>query len=139
MSIEFRELNFLAILIAAIGTFLLGAVWYTVLFGKRRTEAMGYTEEELALLARASARNFGFMFIAYLAVAFVLASLIQGLGITSFGGGAALGALVWFGLAAAIGLTGHLVSTKPLSVFLIDIGFQLVFLALAGGLLAVWQ
>jgi hypothetical protein len=50
-----------------------------------------------------------------------------------------LGSLVWAVFAFTIGLTGNMFSDKPLSAFLLDTGYQLVYLNVMGGILAAWR
>ena len=47
LGIDFGSLNYLAILVAAVATFMLGSVWYTALFGKAWQKAHGVTEEDM--------------------------------------------------------------------------------------------
>ena len=54
LSINFGAINYWAVLVAAVATFLLGAVWYTVLFGSQRRQLLGYTEEQLKQMEQAA-------------------------------------------------------------------------------------
>jgi hypothetical protein len=72
------------------------------------------------------------MIACYLVLALVLALLIGAMPEKTALGGAALGVLVWVGPAAALGLTGWLASNKPIGVYFIDVGCELVYLILMG-------
>ncbi len=46
-SIDFKAINYWAVLVSAVATFLVGGLWYTALFGKQRTELLGYSDAVL--------------------------------------------------------------------------------------------
>ena len=50
-----------------------------------------------------------------------------------------LGALVWLGFFATLGMTANLYSERPLSIYLIDAGYQLVYLVVMGIIIAAWR
>ncbi len=141
MWLKFGDLNLLAVLVAALATFFLGALWYTALFGKLWISLHGYSEEKVKeMQAKLSpAVFFGGMIGSYLLAALVVALLVVGLNVAGAADGAVLGAALWLGLAAAIGFTAHLASDKPIGIFLIDAGFQFVFLVMMGVILALWR
>ena len=85
------------------------------------------------------ARFFGGMVVSYLVLAVVMAILLTGFSQPTALTGVALGALLWLGPASAIGMTAHLASDKPIGIYLIDVGCQLVYLLLMGVLLGAWR
>lgn len=55
---DFSKINYLAVLVAAISTFLIGGLWYSpLLFGKAWMNANGFSEAELQTFSKA--RMFG--------------------------------------------------------------------------------
>ncbi len=138
-SLDFKTINYWAVLVSAVATFMIGGMWYTALFGKQRTELLGYSDAVLQEMAKSTARTFTLLFVCYVVVAFVIAILFSALGVESAGQGAQWGFLLWLGLAAAIGLTGNITTTIPLGVFLIDAGYQLVFLVMTGAIVGAWH
>lgn len=141
MDFRLNELNYWAVLVAALATFMLGGAWYTALFGKMWVKAQGYTDEQVKEMQgkRAPATFFGVMIGSYLLVSLVVAVLAVNLGIASAAGGAVLGLLVWLGPAAAIAMTGHIASNKPIGAYLIDASFQCVFLIMMGAIIGAWR
>ncbi len=139
VSIDFKAINYWAVLVSAVATFLVGGLWYTALFGKQRTELLGYSDAVVQEMAKSAARTFSTLFVCYVVVAFVVAMVYSVLGVESAGQGAQWGFLLWLGLAAAIGLTGNITTTIPLGVFLIDAGYQLVFLVMTGAIVGAWH
>ena len=67
------ELNYLAILVTAVVIFVIGAIWYSVLFGRAWTAAHGYTPEQLEGMWSGMARAYGLSFLCYLVLSLVLA------------------------------------------------------------------
>ena len=139
LSIEFTEINFGAVLVAAVATFILGAVWYAVLFGGRREKMLGYTAEEKKEMEKAAPRTFSVLFVCYFVLAFVVAFLVSKLGLNSALQGGGLGFLLWLGLAATIQMTGHVTSNRPIGIYVIDSSYQLVYLVLTGAILGAWR
>ena len=72
-------------------------------------------------------------------MAFILAVLVSYTGVSTARQGAFLGLLVWIGFLATLGLTAHMFSGKPLSIYLIDAGYQLVYAVVMGVILAAWR
>ncbi len=132
------ELNYLAILVTALAIFAIGALWYTVLFGKQWQAAHAYTPEQLEGMKQGMGKAYGLSFVAYLVLAAVMDLLIVRMGITEAIGGAKLGVACWLGFVATIGLTANLYSNKKLATYLIDAAYQLVFMVAAGVILAIW-
>jgi small-conductance mechanosensitive channel len=135
------DVNYLAVLVAALAAFLLGGLWYTALFGRKWRELQGITEEKVKEMQarRPPAAFFGGMMASYLILALAMAWLFGGLGIDSAASGMIAGLLIWLGPAAAIGMTGHLASDKPIGVYAIDTSFQLLYLIGMGAILGGWR
>lgn len=134
------QVNVLAVLTAAVAAFALGALWYSpVLFAKQWMRAQGHTPEKLETMKKGVARAYAVSFVCFVVMAAMMAILIGRLGIGSVLGGIKLGVLCWIGFAATIGLTANMYSDKPLSAYLIDAGYQLVYMVIMGIILAVWR
>jgi hypothetical protein len=134
-----RPINAFAVIVAAVVAFVIGAVWYSpVLFAKAWMAAHGYTQESMAAMRSTMARSYAISFICLIVMAIVM-SVIQGrMGLEGAMHGARLGALLWLGFAATIGLTANRYANKPLALFLIDTGYQLVYMMAMGAILAAW-
>ena len=141
MTIDLGGINYLAVLVAGLATFILGGIWYSAVFGKLWRRLHGYSEEKIKeMQAKMSPPLFfGGMILCYLVLGLVVAVLVTAFKIESAYGGAVLGALLWLGPAAAIGMTGHLASGKRFGIFLIDASFQLSYLVLMGVVLGTWR
>jgi len=123
------ELNYLAILLAALSTFLLGGLWYSpAAFGKAWMKENGFTEEDLK--KGSMLKIFG--------LAFVLA-LISAINLAMFLGpekevsmGAAYGFAAGFGWVATFVGTHYLFERKSFKLFLINAGYSVVALTIMG-------
>lgn len=132
--------NYLAILTAVIATFAIGALWYSpVLFGNMWVRAHGYAGERLERMKKAAPRAYGISLVAFLVLASVLAFIASQSGVGSATGGMKLGLAMWVGFAATIGLTAWVYSDKPFSTYLIDAGYQLVYLLVMGAIIGGWR
>jgi hypothetical protein len=120
-------------------SFVIGAVWYSpVLFAKPWMAAHGFTLESMAARRSTMARAYGISLVCMVVMALVIDVLIFRMGVHGTMHGARLGALLWLGFAATIGLTANVYSGKPNSLFLIDSGYQLVYMSVMGAILATW-
>ena len=140
MTILGVPINLLAVLVAAVATFVLGGLWYSpLLFGKVWVRAHGYTPEKMESMRAGVGRSYAVSFLCYLVMATVMALLIGSTDTVTTLGGVRLGALCWLGFAATIGLTANLFSDKPLATYLLDAGYQLVYMSVMGAILASWR
>ena len=141
MPLQLAEINYLAVLVAGLVAFLVGGVWYTALFGKLWVRLQGYSEAKIKEMQAAMSppRFFGGMLLSYLVLALVMALLLANFTQPGMLTGAVLGFLLWLGPAAAIAMTGYIASDKPFTLYLIDVGCQLVYLVLMGALLGAWH
>ena len=135
------NVNILAVLVAALLTFVLGAFWYSpLLFARQWMQAQGYTPEKVEeMKKRGAARAYVVSALCYFVMAYVMALLASYVNSTSVVQGLWLGFLAWLGFAATIGLTGNMFSQKPIAAWVIDAGYQLAYLLIMGAVLSVWR
>lgn len=130
-------LNYLAILVATVSTFLLGGLWYSpLLFGNAWMREMCFTAESLKAKGDVG-RVMGLSFVLELIMAFNLAAFIGAKASLSFGlfAGAAAG----FGwVALAFGVT-YLFERKSLCLFFINAGYHAVAFTIMGAILGAWH
>jgi drug/metabolite transporter (DMT)-like permease len=130
------ELNYFAVLVAALSTFLIGGLWYSpTLFGKAWMKENGFKEEELK--KSNMVKIFG--------LAFVL-GLIAAVNLAMFLGpesdpvmGAVWGFAAGFGWVATFVGTHYLFERKSFKLFLINAGYSVVALTVMGVILAAWK
>ncbi|KAF7772892.1 hypothetical protein PMAN_b0525 [Pseudoalteromonas marina] len=132
---NFSDINFISILVAALSSFTLSSVWYSnLLFRQAWLESCGLTELDLqsANKKRTCVGTFSFSFLA----AFVLSIFLgneSSLGL-SVGTGFAIG-LFW--VSSSLGLS-YLYEQRPVKLFLINSGYYVSQFSLMGLILGGW-
>lgn len=133
--LQYDGVQWLAVVVAAVAGFGLGALWYSpLLFGGRWLELTGRSEEELGNPAPAM----GVGFLMTLVSALVLALLIGSLEMTTLSGGALAGAVVGFGLVATAFATNYAFHRLSLRLWMIDGGYFALYMVLMGAVLGAW-
>lgn len=133
------DVNWLAILVAAIVWFILGALWYGPLFQKAWIASTGV--DPGASGERPGAAIYVFPLLAYLVATIALAMLAVATGSSTLGHGIILGLVVGVGF----GVTLYAVEAvfgqrpKPGTWFLISASYQLIGLVLASVIVTVWD
>ena len=140
MTLNWPELNLLAVIVAGLAAFFLGAVWYTAIFGKLWVQLNGYTPEQIAAMqkARPPVVFFGSMLLAYWIMATLMGFLCAWVKADSWMDGACVGLVVW-GIVQAIAVTTYISGNKRIEVFVLDGAYQLCFLVMTGVILAAWK
>jgi hypothetical protein len=139
---EFLGVNLWSVLVAAVATMILGFVWYSpLLFAKPWTVAMGYDPNDKAKMdemRKGAGKLYGITFVASLISAFVLAKIIDVTTVNSALYGMKIGFAVWLGFVTTVQLTSTLFKKRPIKLYLIDTGYQLVCYLAMGAILAKW-
>jgi hypothetical protein len=135
MQNAFQNLNWPAIVVAAVSAFLFGFLWYSVLFSKRWMKENGFTEESMKNANML--KIFGLSFLLMVFAAFNLAMFVGKDAGAAFG--AAAGFLAGFGwVFTFLGVT-YLFERKSLALFLINGGYSVASLTIMGFILGIWQ
>ncbi len=125
--------NPLAVVLAALSAFVIGGLWYSVLFGRRWQTASGVTD---AQLSAGRGRVFGGALVLALVMAASLAAFIGSTGVL-FGTLAGLLAGATF-VAAALGII-DLFERRPFAHFLINAGYMVLAFTAMGAILGALQ
>lgn len=134
------DINFLAILASAVFAMVLGFIWYSKsMFEKQWLKLSGLTKEKIEKDKDKMPMIFGVQFLTAVVEAWVLGMFISFSGATGVITGAIIGLWAWLGFVATIGATDILFNKKPLQLVAISTGYQLVYLVVAGGILASWS
>lgn len=134
------EVNYLAVLVAAIASMVLGALWYSpMLFGSKWVKLMGWTQQEMEKRKKGMGKSYGIAFVGSLVMAYVLAIFIAWAGAASVAAGVQVGFWVWLGFLATTGLGTILWEGRPKELYAINTGYELVQLLVMGAILAVWK
>ena len=127
------SINWLAVLLAALSAFVIGGLWYSLLFAKPWQRAAGVTDEQLK---SGTVRIFVGAFLLALVMAMSLAAFI-GSGGALFGTLAGLAAGVTW-VAAAFGIN-YLFERRSIGLFLINASYNVVAFTGMGAILGAMQ
>lgn len=134
------SLSYLAILVSAFGSIVLGGLWYSpLLFGKAWVHLMGWSHEQMEHHKKDATRGYLLTIITSLLTAYILAHFVDYTQANTAALGAQTGFWVWLGFVATTMLGSFLWEGKKFSLYLINVAFQLVALVGMGILLAIWQ
>jgi hypothetical protein len=130
----FAGVNYLAVVIAAIVAFMIGAGWYMSL-GKIWVEAQGLTPEKMQ--SNKSKLPFIYTFVAELVMAWVLAGLMAhlGPGQVTFLNGIVSGAFCWLGFVITALVVNVSFSIRDMRLLWIDGGHWLIVLVVMGAII----
>ena len=128
--------NHLAILVAALIQWILGALWYSLLFAKPWMALTGQKPGERpkgAVVAMVTS------FFGGLVLAFVLAHVVLWSGATTFACGALIGFICWLGFIAMPLLAETIYEQRSFKLLAINAGYWLAAVVGSGILLAMWR
>jgi len=141
--VPFAEINWLAVLVASIVSFVIGFAWFSPkTFFPVWWRAMGRRADEAPESGHSMGVVFGLTVAGVLAQAIVLALVIQLIRTSgqdmTWWSGAATGALMGVGFAAAASLSHHLFAGFSLRAWILEVGQDIVCLAAMGAILGAW-
>lgn len=128
--------NYAAVVVSAVVYWLLGAVWYGVLFSKPWMALEHITD------AQAQSMNpvlpYVITFVLNLLIAYALAQICAWRNANTAARGAAVGILLWIGFVGPITFTTNMYEMRPMELFAINHFFSLVGLCLMGIIIGAW-
>jgi surface polysaccharide O-acyltransferase-like enzyme len=128
--------NYAAVFIAALAYWLLGAVWYGVLFSKP------WMALENISIEQAKSMNpvmpYVITFVLNLLIAYSLAQICIWRNANTVGRGASVGVLLWIGFVGPITFTTYMYEMRPKELFAINQFYPLAGLVLMGALIGAW-
>ena len=139
MTLQLDQVNFWAVLVAAVATFMIGGIWYGAVFAKMWVAIHGFADDELKCMEKKTLRNFSIFFAGDLLAAFVMSIFVINLGIDTVGGGVRLGLAIWVGVSVTGGSARNAAYNKPLSAFLIDVCQELLSVVAMCAIVGAWR
>jgi hypothetical protein len=134
------KINYPAVLVAAFVHFIIGGVWYGVIFSNMFIELMHWTPQQLEEVAnRSHTVDYLAAFAAALVLSYILAHFIQYTKARSVLSGIQTAFWLWFGFVVTTQLPTVVFEQRSFGLYLLNIGYQLVGCVLGGIILAVWQ
>lgn len=141
---DFSAINWLAVVVAALAFFALGALWYGPLFGKAWQKGAGLSDEDIK--GGNMGKTFGAAFFFALMISVGMALFFFGFAAEpgcevemTAGTGAMYGAMTGiFFLFPSIGMN-YTFAQKSMSYILIDSGYHILAYVVVGVILGAWQ
>lgn len=128
-----QSLNIWAVLLAAAAYFFLGFLWYSTLFAKTWMDLRGLTEETIG---EPNPVLFLWSFLLQLIATFSLGLFLAALQVETVFCGAMLGLAIGMGFVFSLAGTTGLFAGTAIKLHLIDNGYHVVGLTIAGAILA---
>ena len=133
------KVNYLAVFVAAIAAFVLGAVWYSpLLFGKAYMEVSGMNPGVMADMRPPAGELLG-EFAKNLVIAVALAHFVVRLGVGDWKGAVQLGLWVWVGFQAMLLMGAVLHEKMPWMLYAIHAGDALAKTLSMTVILGAWR
>jgi hypothetical protein len=133
--INFAEVNYLAVVVAAIAGFGVGAIWYGLLFSKQWIAAVGMTMEQMKREGSRSMVPFVLSIIACLVMAIVLSAFAAPVSVV---GGATAGFLAWLGFVVTTITVNYAYPGRKLELTVLDSGHWLAVMVVMGAILGAF-
>lgn len=131
------NINYWAVVVAALSAFFIGWMWYGPLFGKLWMKLNGFTEENM--------KEGGMSMPAIMLINFV-AVVVSAFGMAMFFGaesdmmlGISAGLMIAIFWIATSRLNDVLYERKPFGLYMINVGYNLVIYAVMGAILGGWH
>ena len=130
-------INYLAVLVAALSSFVIGWLWYGPLFGKAWMKLNGFSKENIQEGSLPMPLIMGTNYIATVLAAFALAMFLGEESTLHFGIFAGfMIAVFWIGTNR---LNDVLYERKPMGLFFINTGYNLVIYIIMGAIIGAWH
>ncbi len=131
------KINYLAIFVAALTTFVLGAIWY-IAFQTPWMELSGVTEAQV-VESGGAIDAYVISFITYLLGAYALALLLKAMNVSTWQTGAMTGALIGAFIVGGNIFTNNAYEMKPIGLSVLNAGFSAISFAVMGAIIGAWQ
>lgn len=134
----FSQLNYWAVIVAALSTFVIGSLWYSsLLFGKQWMALNGFTKENMKKGFLPMPVIFGASFIGAFLAALILAMFLGSS--ASFGFGIFAGLMISVFWISTARLSNVLYEKQKFSLFMIHAGYDIVSYAVMGAIIGAWH
>ena len=134
------KIKYLAVLVAAIVHWVVGGVWYGLLFADKFVQLIGWDQAKVQQMQnRGPGKELAIAFIMALVLCYILAHFVQYTKSTTAMGGAQTAFWLWLGFIVTTNIAGVLFEERSMGLFLINISYQFVGCVIAGMILAVWR
>ena len=139
MALSIADIHYIAVILSALASMIIGFLWYGPIFGKMWMSMMGFTSKDMD---KAKQKGVGKYYltalIGSLITAFVLAYFIEYINVESVLQALQFGFWVWLGFIATVMLGTVLWEGKPVKLYFLNIMYQLVNIEVMAVILTLW-
>ena len=133
----FGDVNWLAVIVAGLAYFALGAVWYTnALFGRQYRSALGLDPEEQG---QPDPVLLGVNLIGWLLASLALALVVIAIGADSLIDGVVVGLVAGVGMVATHQVVNTTYDGRNSAILKIHVPYTIIGFVLMGAILAMWR
>ena len=134
------KINYPAVFVAAVVHFIIGGLWYGLIFGNKFIEISGWTPAQVEKIAAESHwSQYAVAFATSLVLVYILAHFVQYTGAKGVTGGMQTAFWLWLGFVATTQLATVIFEQRKLGLYLLNVGYQLVAGLICGAILAAWK
>ena len=134
------KLNYPAVIVAALAHFVLGGLWYSLLFANKFIQLMGWTTAQINELENQShTKDYIAAFASSLILVYILAHFVQYTKAKSALDGLQTAFWLWLGFVVTTQIATVIFEGRKPGLYLLNIGYQFVACAVAGIILAIWR
>ena len=134
------KINYVAVIVTTIVHFVIGGLWYGLLFGNKFIQLIGWSPEKLQQVANQSnGREYLFALLTSFILVYVLAHFVQHTKARNIASGMQTAFWLWLGFVATTQLSTVIFEERNFGLYLLNVGYQLVACLVCGAVLAVWS
>lgn len=137
----FTSVNLIAVIVAAVASMAIGAMWYGPVFGKIFAKAIGmdqWTEEKRNDMMKKSRYYYLLQFAASILMFYVFAVILTALNMFTVAGGMIAALIVWIGIIVPVKFGEQLWGGKMI-LFVLGSGNMLLTMIAAGAIIGGWK
>jgi len=132
------DVNFLAVVVMSVATFLFGWLWYSFIVKDAWMNAMRFTQAQMNSKPKnMGALMFG-MFLLNTLTMYIIAVVVFVFGATTFGAGTVVGFLLWAGFSITAVADNVAWGMKSKALFYINGLYGLIIFLVSAGVFALW-
>lgn len=137
MAIEV-DVNFMTVLLAAVASYIFGAIWHGPLFGDYWMKLMGFTKSSIKKMKLTPMMAMSLGFLAILLVSYILAHFVFFLAVDTVSEAFGLTLWLWLGFQVPIMFGTFLWEGRAFKLFVFNAFYRYFELAIMAVILAVW-
>jgi hypothetical protein len=132
------KINYPAVIVAAVVHFMIGGLWYGLIFANTFVEIVGRAQLE-QMVADSHWSQYVVAFVTSLVLVYILAHFVQYTAAKTLAGGIQTAFWLWLGFVVTTQLSSVIFEQRKLGLYLLNVSYQLVACLVCGAILAAWK